>query len=178
MKNRLILSLFLFLAAASCKKETVDPEGGGNTGGTGGTGGTGSGSVVYNLNKDLMLQLVNEARQKGCTCGTTVMPAVPAVTWNDLLAKAAYDHSKDMYTNNYFSHTGKNGSSAGDRIKAAGYNWLSYGENIANGYTSEQSVMNAWLASEGHCKNIMSASVKEMGAGREGNYWTQVFGKK
>lgn len=171
MKSGLLTSLILFIFLFSCKKETVSPDG--SSDGTGG-----GGSMVYNLNKDQILQLVNDARQKGCTCGSTVMPAVPVLTWNDQLAKAAYDHSKDMFGNNYFSHTGLNGSSPGDRIKAAGYNWSGYGENIASGYTTEQQVMNAWLASEGHCKNIMSANVKEMGAGREGNYWTQVFGKK
>ncbi len=171
MKSRLLTSLILFIFLFSCKKETVSPDG--SSDGTGG-----GGSVVYNLNKDQILQLVNDARQKGCTCGSTVMPAVPVLTWNDQLAKAAYDHSKDMFDNNYFSHTGLNGSTPGDRIKAAGYNWSGYGENIASGYTTEQQVMNAWLASEGHCKNIMSANIKEMGAGREGNYWTQVFGKK
>ena len=50
-------------------------------------------------------------------------------------------------------------------------------ENIANGYASEQSVMNGWLGSEGHCKNIMNGSFKEMGAGREGNYWTQILAR-
>ena len=101
-----------------------------------------------------------------------------AVTWNDKLAKAAYDHSVDMKLNDYFSHTGLNGSNPGQRITAAGYIWKTYGENIANGYASEQAVMNGWLGSEGHCKNIMNGSFKEMGAGREGNYWTQIFGAR
>jgi uncharacterized protein YkwD len=83
-----------------------------------------------------------------------------------------------MNKNNYFSHTGLDGSSPGDRITRVGYNWRAYGENIAKGYTSEQAVMNGWLQSEGHCKNIMSSNVKEMGVGRDGNYWTQVFAAK
>jgi uncharacterized protein YkwD len=41
------------------------------------------------------------------------MPAVGAVVWNDQLAKAAYDHSVDMNTQDYFSHTGLDGSSPG-----------------------------------------------------------------
>lgn len=175
MKTRLLLVLSLFVFAISCTKESAVPEG---TPENPSDGTPGGGSVVYNINKDLMLQLINEARTKGCTCGSTVMPAVATISWNDQLAKAAYDHSKDMSVNNYFSHTGKNGSSPGDRIKAAGYLWKTYSENIANGYGTEQAVMNAWLASEGHCKNIMNASFKEIGAGREGNYWTQVFGAK
>ena len=45
-------------------------------------------------------------RKTGCNCGSTVMPPVAAVTWNDKLAKAAYDHSVEMKANDYFSHTG------------------------------------------------------------------------
>lgn len=130
------------------------------------------------VNRTTFIQLVNNVRQAGCTCGSSVMPPVAPVTWNDLLANAALSHSSDMNTNDYFSHTGLNGSSAGDRITAAGYNWRAYGENIARGYTSEQAVMDGWLKSEGHCKNIMSSQFKEMGVGRAGNYWTQAFGSR
>ncbi|HRQ49287.1 MAG TPA: CAP domain-containing protein [Agriterribacter sp.] len=132
----------------------------------------------YNVNTAIMLGLVNEVRAKGCTCGATAMPAVPLLAWNALLAKAAYDHSNDMKTNDYFSHTGSGNTTPGDRIKKAGYSWRTYGENIALGQTTEQVVMNSWLNSEGHCKNIMNKNFKEMGAGRSGNYWTQVFGAK
>jgi uncharacterized protein YkwD len=104
------------------------------------------------------------------------MPPVATVTWNDNLAKAAYSHSSDMSSKKYFDHTSPTGSTAGTRITAAGYPWKTYGENIAMGYADEQAVMNGWLSSEGHCLNIMNAAFKEMGAGREGNYWTQEFG--
>lgn len=134
--------------------------------------------ISYNVNIDVMLGLVNGARAKGCTCGTTVMPPVPALTWNELLAKAAYDHSVDMKTNNYFSHTSISQTKPGDRIKAVGYKWSTYGENIAMGQTTEQIVMNSWLKSEGHCKNIMNKNFKDIGVGRSGNYWTQVFGAR
>ena len=76
------------------------------------------------------------------------------------------------------SHTSGGNTTAGDRIKAAGYNWRTYGENIAMGQTTEQIVMNSWLESEGHCKNIMNKNFKDIGVGRSGNYWTQVFGAK
>ncbi len=135
-------------------------------------------AVVFNVNKAVMLDLINKARLTGCNCGTTVMPPVNPVTWNNQLSQAAYDHSKDMLAQNYFSHTAKNGSDPGTRITNAGYIWRAYGENIAFGYTGEQTVMEGWLNSEGHCKNIMNASFKEIGAGREGNYWTQEFGSK
>ncbi|MBC7850450.1 MAG: CAP domain-containing protein [Chitinophagaceae bacterium] len=135
-------------------------------------------ATSYKVNKATLLQLVNNVRAAGCTCGSTVMPPVSPVTWNDLLAKAAYGHSLDMMQKNYFNHTGSDGSDAGQRITAAGYVWTAYGENIANGYPNETAVMNGWLNSEGHCKNIMNAAVIEMGAGREANYWTQLFGRR
>lgn len=137
-----------------------------------------SGTSSTYVNKTTLLQLVNNVRQSGCTCGSTVMPPTVSVTWNDQLATAALNHSNDMYSNNYFSHTGITGSTAGDRIAAAGYIWRAYGENIAKGYSTEQAVMDGWLKSEGHCRNIMSPLFKEMGVARVGTYWSQEFGSK
>lgn len=165
---RFIIILSFPALIVSCKKDVASS----NT-----TGNPGS-NIVYNVNKSTLLQLVNNVRQTGCTCGTTSMNAVGTVTWNDQLAKATDVHSKDMFTNNYFSHTGLDGTTPGDRITAAGYVWSTYGENIALGYSDEASVMNAWLNSEGHCKNIMNGNFKEMGAGKEGTYWTEIFGAK
>lgn len=164
------LSLLFLGTMYSCQKSTVAPSEAVITPAASGT--------VFNVNKSSMLQLVNAVRTAGCTCGTTRMPAVAAVTWNDQLAQAAYNHSKDMFTQDYFSHTSPGGTEPGARITAAGYIWRTYGENIALGYTSEQSVVDGWVASEGHCKNIMNANFREMGAGREGGYWTQEFGAK
>lgn len=166
--------LLLSILVVSCSKDDVVVD---NTA-PGTNEGGGSSPVVYNVNKATLLQLVNNVRKAGCNCGNTKMPPVAPVAWNDRLAKAGYDHSVEMNANNYFSHTGENGSSPGQRISAAGYAWKTYGENIAKGYTTEQAVVNGWINSEGHCKNIMNGKFKEMGAGRAGNYWTQVFGAK
>lgn len=177
MRRILSITTILSLLVFSCtKKDVVADDNSNNNGGNNGGGNTNT--VIYNVNKATILELVNNVRKAGCNCNGTIMPPVAEVAWNDQLAKAAYDHSVDMKANNYFSHTGLNGSTAGQRITAAGYTWNSYGENIANGYTTEQTVMNGWLGSEGHCKNIMSANFKDMGVGREGNYWTQAFGSK
>jgi len=175
MLYRFLSILFILsVLIISCTKQDL-PEisntGAGNNGGT-------TSDIVYNVSKSKILQLVNSVRQSGCNCGNTVMPPVAIVTWNDKLAKAAFDHSVEMKSNDYFSHTGLNGSDAGQRITAAGYAWKTYGENIAKGYTTEQAVVNGWLSSEGHCKNIMGANFKEMGVGRQDNYWTQDFGAR
>jgi uncharacterized protein YkwD len=130
------------------------------------------------VNKTLLLQLVNEVRKKGCQCGDTYYSPAPALSWNNQLEQAALVHSNDMYANNYFSHASKDGSKAGDRIDDAGYRWRTYGENIAFGYRTEREVVQGWIQSPGHCKNIMNKAYKEMGISRVGNFWTQVFATK
>lgn len=130
------------------------------------------------INKTLLLKLVNDVRTKGCTCGTTPMPPVKPVRWNDTLAKAAWLHSKDMTINNYFSHTNKQNITPSQRLDAIGYKWKWAGENIAYNYPNEAAVIASWIKSEHHCKNIMNPDYKEMGAGRFKSYWTQSFGTK
>lgn len=129
-----------------------------------------------------MLTLVNNARASARNCGTTRYPAVTPLAWNCLLEEAALSHSTSMAENDFFSHTGLNGSSPGDRISATGYVWRSYGENIAAGYGDAQAAMTGWLSSAGHCANLMNARFTDMGAGMAsdsassyGRYWTQDF---
>jgi uncharacterized protein YkwD len=130
------------------------------------------------VNKSVLLQLVNDVRKKGCQCGDAWYPPAPAISWNEQLETAAYHHSKDMNDKKYFSHDAPDGSDPGDRISNEGYRWNAYAENIGQGYGSEQSVMNGWLNSPGHCRNIMGKSYREMGVARVGSYWTQVFASK
>jgi len=91
-----------------------------------------------------------------------------------------------MASKNFFSHTGSNGSSVGDRATAAGFNWTAVGENIAAGtsYSAVSAVLQGWINSPGHCANLMRSSYRELGAAKVSNpsstynvYWTQVFGK-
>ena len=45
---------------------------------------------TVSVNKTLMLQLVNQVRQKGCKCGDTYYYPVQPVKWNNQLEEAAY----------------------------------------------------------------------------------------
>ena len=45
-------------------------------------------------------------------------------------------------------------------------------------YQTEKSVIEGWIKSPGHCKNIMNPAYKEIGAARKGNYWTLVLGAR
>ncbi|MBE0568364.1 MAG: CAP domain-containing protein [Deltaproteobacteria bacterium] len=108
---------------------------------------------------------VNQARSVGRLCGSVAYGPAPQVSWSDSLAMAAYLHSEDMALNDFFSHTGSDGSSAGERIARQGYPWRTYGENIAVGYPTVSSVVPGWLGSEGHCHNMMNPAFTEIGAG-------------
>nr|WP_221277152.1 CAP domain-containing protein [Deinobacterium chartae] len=132
-----------------------------------------------------VLSLTNAARARGATCGGVAYPPVPALTANAQLRQAAYLHAKDMGDNNYFDHVGRNGRMPWDRMRAAGYIGRTYGENIAAGQSTPQQVVDGWLKSSGHCRNIMSRNFKDLGVGyyyRAGSnfrhYWVQNFGAK
>ncbi|RBQ02454.1 CAP domain-containing protein [Pedobacter miscanthi] len=136
-------------------------------------------STATNINNDALLKLVNDTRLVGCKCGTVTMPPVAALTWNVNLGAAAVYQSKYIASVKSLVHTSANGETVGDRVTATGYTWTTVGENLASGQTTEVQVFNEWIASESHCKNIMNASFKEMGAAKTSdNYWVQVFAAK
>ena len=129
-----------------------------------------------------VLSLVNEARAQARTCGSQHFKAVGKLAWNDALAAASLAHSRDMARHRYFSHTAKDGSTPADRLSREGYRWHSVGENIAAGQGSPEKAVQAWLASPGHCANIMNPGFTETGAAYATNpgsemiiYWTQDF---
>ncbi len=132
--------------------------------------------------KDL-LGRINKLRSEGCHCGSVYMPPAPPLTWNDLLEKAANEHAGDMFVRQYFSHMSKEGLSPKDRVVDAGYGLKGYkgymvGENIAQGQMSVAEVMDGWIKSPEHCRNLMTAGFKEVGVARAGNYWVQDFGMR
>ena len=134
-----------------------------------------------------VLQLVNAARAVGHDCDTkgSFGPA-PPLTMNASLRCAARKHAADMATRNFFDHTNPDGETFDQRIVRAGYgSYNQVGENIAGGsdLDNAETTVNGWLASDGHCANIMNANYTEFGAGAyEGSgdltfYWTQEFGR-
>jgi len=131
------------------------------------------------------MALVNAARAAGASCGSSGnFAATTPLAWNAPLTQAALVHSDDMASGNFFSHTGSDGSSAGDRATAAGYVWSTWGENIAAGQTTVREVMQGWMASPGHCANIMTPRFRDIGvacvSGTASNtfrtYWTMTLG--
>jgi uncharacterized protein YkwD len=131
-----------------------------------------------------VVTLLNQKRAAGATCGGVAKPKVPALAVDTKLRCAARNHSKDMATNNFMSHTGSNGSTFVQRITAANYVWTGAAENVAAGYATAAAVVAGWMASTGHCNNIMNATYKHLGVGYAYNvnatydhYWTIDFAK-
>lgn len=128
-----------------------------------------------------VLQLVNEARRHGQRCGgESLAPAAP-LTVSKQLDRAAERHARDMARRNYFDHRAPDGTEPRDRVRSTGYRWQLTGENIAFGPESAEEVVAGWLASPGHCANIMDGRFREIGIGvAEGRqrghiYWVQTF---
>jgi uncharacterized protein YkwD len=99
------------------------------------------------------------------------------------LMAAAQTHAEDMAARGYFSHAGLDGSTPATRASAAGYAWIALGENIAQGQSTPEQVMQSWMTSEGHRSNILNPIFENIGVGyaispRTGNsYWVQLFGR-
>ena len=176
-----------------------------------GCGGTASNPVSDNAqNGDLskinvtqqeFLTAINKARsiQRDCYPNDPnrgLMEATHPLKWNNELYASALEHSTDLATSDTFDHKGSGTESdiTGDgkasefyeRIENNGYsNYYSIGENIAGGQENLDEVMKAWLASPGHCSNIMKDTYDEVGVAvvlnedsTYGIYWTQNFGSK
>ena len=126
-----------------------------------------------------LLELVNEARSTPTDCGGSFgeLPATQPLALESRLTAAAQTHSEDMHANRFLGHTGSDGSSLPERLAREGYAWLAIGENVAFGFHTPAGVMDAWLASPGHCRNVMSPDFTELGVGRSSVYWTQVFAR-
>ncbi|MEO9872484.1 CAP domain-containing protein [Ekhidna sp.] len=137
-------------------------------------------SVEINLDPNSILNIVNNHRRSGANCGGDNLPNTGGLQWSDELAKAALDHSNDMQQNGYFDHTSQDGRKFSERAKSAGFEGSPVGENIASGYQSEESVMQGWMESSGHCKNIMNSNATHVGVARsnEGALWTMVLGRQ
>lgn len=100
------------------------------------------------------------------------------------LQKAAQAHAQDMLERGYFEHRSPSGTTVRERSRAAGYDWRTIGENIAEGQQSVEEVMDTWMRSPGHRRNILSPQFEELGVGLAVGHgrggwrilWVQNFG--
>jgi len=127
--------------------------------------------------ENVLLGLINDERKAA---------GLPAYVQDAQLRAAARTHSTDMACNGFFSHTGSDGSSVGERVTGQGYEWTLIAENIfATGDTSSnapQLALDFWMAGATHRASILSEDFSEVGIGYIhepdspfGGYFTVVF---
>lgn len=123
-----------------------------------------------------MLSRVNEERRK---------TRRPPLRVNPHLERAAQRHAEDMLARAFYGHQTPEGLGPFQRAAAAGYRPASVAENIAQGQYSLEEVMDGWMKSEPHRRDILGR-FSEVGFGfargknREGYQviWVQVFGQE
>jgi len=115
----------------------------------------------------------------GMLNGARAATGASSVSFDARLGRAAQGHANDMLRNGYFSHTGLDGSSAGDRIRAEGYTPRTWGENIAKGQRSEEEVFEGWQNSPGHRRNNLNPNFEDFALAKAGSgsqtHWVLVF---
>ncbi len=117
---------------------------------------------------DQVVAIANSVRQDAGCGPLSVEPQ---------LTTAAQRHASDMAARGYFSHDTPERVTFDQRIRNAGYSRPG-AENIARGARTAEDVMQMWMDSPGHRRNILNCDLSTIGVGldRDGFYWVQDFG--
>ncbi|PKM67551.1 MAG: hypothetical protein CVU95_07520 [Firmicutes bacterium HGW-Firmicutes-2] len=118
-----------------------------------------------------VLRLINIEREKA---------GLRKLVMDAKLEKAAYFKSNDMLINDYFEHVSPVHGGMVDIVAMHGVPYRHLAENIASGYTTAKKVVDGWMASPGHRRNILNPNLNKIGIGvvarnEHGYLWTQLF---
>ncbi len=139
------------------------------------------------LFEEQVLEEVNIRRSQPADCGSEGLfePTTPLTMDPEIQCAARY-HSIWMSENQY-THDSPGGDLGDDpqaRLQSVGYSGA-WGENIYASPASAAAAVEGWMASDGHCSNIMSDWWTVIGIGYYRNpssewehYWTQNFGDR
>ena len=132
---------------------------------------------------DAVLQLMHHVNMYRISHGLKPLVADAQLT------AAAQGHAKAMAKSDCFAHVCPNGTDLTDRLVRAGYPYRVAAENIAAGMERPKDVVDSWIKSRGHRRNILLSEATEVGAGhylleqdggrvRYRHYWTMTFGTR
>ncbi len=111
-------------------------------------------SATADLTSGEVVRLTNEAR---------VQNGIKPLATNRTLAIGAQYKADDMLEKQYFAHISPQKVSPWFWFKKAGYAYSAAGENLAIDFTTAGDVVEAWLASPGHRKNLLNPNYKDIG---------------
>lgn len=121
-----------------------------------------------------MLERVNQER---------IAKGLPALRMHSKLQASAQCQADDMAANNFMGHKGSDGSKMAQRAAEAGFTGGAVAENVAAGQKTVNAVVNSWMKSPGHRRNILGnytvfgAAYAYNRANKYKHSWTQVFGR-
>ncbi len=110
--------------------------------------------IFNRVSRDDIVVLTNQARQEQ---GLSVLVS------SQTLQEVAKFKLEDMLKGGYFAHTSPEGKTPWDWFNKAGYNYKLAGENLAMDFVFSRDVVDAWMNSESHRKNILYKDFKEIG---------------
>lgn len=122
-----------------------------------------------------VLEAVNRARTRR---------GLSALAPHPQLAEAAQRHAEAMAANNFYAHVDPEGRRPSDRARAAGFQYREIAENLAEGQFTAEEVVERWLESSDHRRNVLRKTATHHGLGlataeRDGRvevYWCQMIG--
>jgi len=130
----------------------------------------------YNTTESRIFDLINAERRR---------QGLQPLVYNPQLDRMAKIQAANMARFQKMSHNLPESSvpTLGDRARYVGYMFGRLEENIALGYPNAESVVQGWMGSAGHRRNILDGNVVETGIGiarssAGGLYFCQVFGRQ
>ena len=108
------------------------------------------------LSKDNVIIFTNQNRKENGN--------LSALVENQKLNLSAEKKLEDMFANQYFEHISPSEIGVADLSNQVGYEYILIGENLAMGnFKDDKSLVDAWMASEGHRANILNKHYTEIG---------------
>ncbi|TFG66863.1 MAG: CAP domain-containing protein [Gemmatimonadales bacterium] len=98
------------------------------------------------------------------------------LAWHANAAVVAQERSADMDRRNYFDHKTPEGRTFIGSLKDAGIEtWGSVGDNIALTQAGPASVLELWIDSEPHRRNLEYCAYTHQAIGESSGFWTQIL---
>jgi uncharacterized protein YkwD len=121
-------------------------------------------------------------RAVGGRCGERRFAPAGALTWNQALERMARRQAAWNVRQGRLTHDGEGGADLAQRASDAGYDWSRLAENLAHGQPTLARLMLDWMASPGHCANLLNPEVSEAAlacaVAADGRpLWVMVFGR-
>ncbi len=107
-----------------------------------------------NLSATRIVELINQLRQH---------QGLPPLVINRRLEYAAFLKADDMFAKNYWAHRSPDGHQPWYFIEAAGYSYQAAGENLAKNFNDSRQLVEAWLRSPSHRRNLLEKNYTQIG---------------